>query len=133
MNKVDPTLPPVPLEGLDRATAPDFSYNLVGRYSMPVGDALQTTLQIDYNWRDDLGIEGLSVVEDTMNSLQEAYGLLGARLSLAATDGTWEVALWGRNLADEDYVTNVTTDSVRSWIQLPGLPMSYGIEGTYRW
>jgi iron complex outermembrane receptor protein len=54
-------------------------------------------------------------------------------LSLAATDGAWEVALWGRNLADEEYVTNVTNDNWGSWILLPGQPMSYGIEGTYRW
>ena len=123
----------VPFEGMDRRTAPDFSYNLVGRYTMPVGDALMTTLQVDYNWRDDLGTDDLSVIENTMTSLQDAYGLLGARLSLAATDGAWEVALWGRNLADEEYVTNVTNDNVASWIQLPGQPMSYGIEGTYRW
>ena len=123
----------VPFEGMQRSTAPDFSYNLVGRYTVPVGDALKTTLQVDYNWRDDLGTEDLSVIENTMTSLQDAYGLLGARLSLAATDGAWEVALWGRNLADEEYVTNVTNDNVASWIQLPGQPMSYGIEGTYRW
>lgn len=123
----------VPLEGLDRRMAPDFSYNLVGRYTIPVGDALETSLQVDYNWRDDLGGTGLSVIEDTMDSLQDAYGLLGARLSLATTDGTWEIALWGHNLTDEEYVTNVTNDNVASWIQLPGQPMSYGIEGTYRW
>jgi iron complex outermembrane receptor protein len=118
---------------MDRSTAPDFSYNLVGRYTVPIGDALETTLQLDYNWRDNLGTKDLSVIENTMTSLQDAYGLLGARLSLAATDGAWEVALWGRNLADEKYVTNVTNDNVGSWIKLPGQPMSYGIEGTYRW
>jgi iron complex outermembrane receptor protein len=123
----------VPFEGMDRSTAPDFSYNLVGRYTVPIGDALETTLQLDYNWRDNLGTKDLSVIENTMTSLQDAYGLLGARLSLAATDGAWEVALWGRNLADEKYVTNVTNDNVGSWIKLPGQPMSYGIEGTYRW
>jgi len=123
----------VPLEGLKRRMAPEYSYSLIGRYSIPINDALESTIQLDYNWRDDLGGSGLSVIEDTMSSLQEAYGLLGARLSLASTEGEWEVALWGQNLADEEYITNVTTDDVASWMALPGRPMSYGIEASFRW
>jgi iron complex outermembrane receptor protein len=73
------------------------------------------------------------VIEQTMLSQQEAYGLLGARLALGSNDGRWEVALWGRNLTDEEYIVNVTADDVASWMVIPGQPMTYGIEGSYRW
>jgi iron complex outermembrane recepter protein len=47
--------------------------------------------------------------------------------------GEWEIALWGRNLLDETYVTNATTDDIASWIRLSGQPRSYGIEANYSW
>jgi iron complex outermembrane recepter protein len=123
----------VPLEGMDRPFAPEFSYSVIGRYSVSLGNVLEGTMQVDYNWRDALGGSGLSVIEQTMSDQMKGYGLLGARLSLAPRDGSWEIALWGRNLADEKYITNVTSDDVASWMVLPGQPMSYGIEGTYKW
>jgi iron complex outermembrane receptor protein len=64
---------------------------------------------------------------------QKAYGVLGARLSLGASDDRWEVALWGRNITDEKYTVSVAGDDVASWITIPGQPMTYGIEGSYRW
>lgn len=122
-----------PLEGHKRRMAPDYSYSLIGRYTMPLGESLESTLQLDYNWRDDLGGDGASVIESTMLSEQDAYGLLGARLSLSPVGGSWEVALWGHNLADEEYVVNVTNDNVASWMRIPGQPRSYGIEASYHW
>jgi iron complex outermembrane receptor protein len=123
----------VPLEGLDRRMAPEWSYSTIGQYTVPVGTALQATFQVDYNWRDDLSGSGLTVFEDTLIDEQDAYGLLGARIALAPSDATWEVALWGRNLADEEYVTNVTTDDIASWALMPGQPMSYGLSATFNW
>jgi iron complex outermembrane receptor protein len=123
----------VPLEGLDRRMAPEWSYSAIGRYTVPVGADLQTTFQVDYNWRDDMSGSGLTIFEDTLLDEQDAYGLLGARIALAPPHGAWEVALWGRNLADEEYVTNVTTDDIASWAEMPGLPMSYGLSATFNW
>jgi iron complex outermembrane recepter protein len=72
-----------PLEGSRRQSTPEYSYSLIGRYTVPVCCALESTLQLDYNWRDDFSGQGLSVIEQTMGDQQEAYGLFGARLSLA--------------------------------------------------
>jgi iron complex outermembrane receptor protein len=123
----------VPLEGLDRRMAPEWSYSTIGRYTMPVAADLQATFQVDYNWRDDMSGDGLTAFEDTLLDQQDAYGLLGARIALAPASAEWEVALWGRNLADEEYVTNVTTDDIASWSSMPGRPMSYGLSATWNW
>jgi len=121
------------LEGRKRPYAPDFSYSVAGFYEIPVGSRI-LTLQADYNWRDDRFGDGLSVIEDTILADMDSYGLLGARVTLsAAGDSPWEMALWGRNLLDEEYFVNITTDDIASWIRIPGEPLSYGIELRYRW
>jgi iron complex outermembrane receptor protein len=122
----------VPLESTDRANAPDFSYFLRGEYNVPVG-RFHLSASADYSWRDSLRGFGPSVIEDTLYDQLEAYGLLGARVALSDADGHWNVALWGKNLADEKYFVNIATDDVASWMEIPGQPRSYGIELRYEW
>jgi iron complex outermembrane receptor protein len=122
----------VSLANSDRASAPDFSYFLRGEYVVPVGQFSLST-SVDYSWRDDLFGDGLSVIEDTMFGQLSAYGLLGARVVLSSPDSNWEVALWGKNLADETYFVNVSTDDVASFRELPGEPRSYGVSFRYQW
>lgn len=120
------------LEGRDRPFAPDLTYTLLGRYSVTAGQ-LAWSAQLDYSWRDDRFGTGLSIIEQTMFQQLEDYGLLGARLTVAEAGGQWEAALWGKNLTDENYFVNVTTDDLASWMRLPGEPMSYGVELRYNW
>ena len=40
------------------------------------------------------------------NTYRDAYDLINARIALSEVDGLggqWELALWGKNLADNDY------------------------------
>jgi iron complex outermembrane receptor protein len=122
----------VPLEGTQRFNAPDFSYFLRGEYDIPVG-RFNLSTSLDYSWRDSLRGFGASVIEDTLFDQLKAYGLLGARISLSDSDAHWNVALWGKNLADEKYFVNIATDDVASWMEIPGAPRSYGIELRYDW
>lgn len=121
-----------PLEGRDRPFAPDFTYTLLGRYDFRIGN-YDWSAQVDWSWRDDRSGSGLSIIEQTMFAQLGDYGLLGARISMADPDGRWEAALWGRNLADERYFVNVTTDDLASWMRLPGEPLSYGIDVRFNW
>lgn len=125
----------VPIEGFDRGAAPEFSYSLLGRYEIPL-DTLRLSLQADYSWRGDReGSSGLplSIIERTLYDQLDAYGLLGARVTLADAGGRWEAAAFGRNLTDERYWANVTNDDIASWIALPGEPRSFGVQFRYRW
>lgn len=120
------------LAGRDRPFAPDFTYTLLGRYDFSIG-RYEWSAQVDYSWRDDRFGSALSIIEQTMYAQLGDYGLLGARISMADPDRRWEVALWGRNLADETYFVNVTTDDLASWMRLPGEPLSYGIDFRFNW
>lgn len=121
-----------PLEGRGRPFAPDFTYTLLGRYDLSFG-GYDWSAQVDWSWRDDRSGTGLSIIEQTMLEQLGEYGLLGARISMADRNGRWEAALWGRNLADETYFVNVTTDDLASWMRLPGEPLSYGIDFRFNW
>lgn len=123
----------VSLEGLGRAYSPDLSYSVMARYEHPMAENLSAVFQADYSYRDDFSGDALSVPEEALYGEQEGYGLLNARVALGAQDGQWEVALWGKNLADEEYVANVTTDDLGSYMDIYGRPRSYGVDLTYRW
>lgn len=100
---------------------PEVTYQGAVSYEGPIKDDLNWLGAIDYSYRDDttpplLG-DGYTV---------DAYWLVNAQLGLASTDGSWEVALFARNLFDEDY------DEVRNFftpgadVAAPGLPQTFG-------
>ena len=41
----------------------------------------------------------------------EAYSVVNARLGYRSEDGKWRVTLWGKNIFDEYYTTNVIASS----------------------
>lgn len=60
----------------------------------------------------------------------DSYAVLGGRLGYESSDGQWRVMLWGKNLTDEYYVTNVigASDST-AWFS--GRPRTYGLTVAY--
>lgn len=124
---------PVPIEGLHRTYAPEWSTAAQARYEWHVSGLLAAA-QVNYSWRDDLYNEdsALSAVDLAAFS-QDAYGVLNARVSLTDADAGWDVALIGRNLTEEEYWTTATTDDLASYISNAPRPISWAIEATYQW
>ena len=60
------------------------------------------------------------------------YTVWNARISLAGVDDRWEVALWGKNLGNEDYLEQ---SFVTSFFTITGdlynIPRTYGASFTY--
>lgn len=125
---------PVPIEGLDRGFAPEWSTALQLRYERNLGDNLSGAFQLDYSWRDDLidKDSSLSLLDVAAFDL-ESYEVFNARLSLGALDDSWTVALMGKNLGDEDYWVSTSTDDLGSYPSVPSRPRHWVVEGTYRW
>ncbi|MEH6583776.1 MAG: TonB-dependent receptor [Halioglobus sp.] len=111
--------------------APEHNYNLDLEYvfpSLPFGELSAT---LNYSWQDEKFTSstvtgGEFIVDD--------YGLLNARLALTEipiSTGDLRVALWGRNLDDEDYYVSHFRAGFPSAIW--GEERSYGIDIIYEY
>jgi iron complex outermembrane receptor protein len=99
---LDPDGVEVPIEGLDRSYAPEWSTILRLRYERNITERFIGAVQLDCSWRDDLETEDSTLTRlDYAASSVDSYELLNARLSLAAADDSWTVAAMGKNLTDE--------------------------------
>ncbi|PLW70237.1 hypothetical protein C0039_03245 [Pseudohalioglobus lutimaris] len=89
------------LSGAPLQFAPDYTFNLGVRYDTAISDSLDLGLGVDYLWSDDV------VVANDLDKelIQDSYDKWNARISLAASDGSWVVALIGKNLGDEKTFT----------------------------
>jgi len=97
----------IPLEGKRPVNSPEWTYNGVVRYQQPLFAGWDVIVMSDYRWIDDRFLEATNQVFD----LAEAYWLVNARAALASQDGRWEIALWAKNVFDEDYLTYINNIS----------------------
>jgi len=86
------------VSGSPNQFAPEWSYNLNLDYAIPVGSAMEARAVLNVNYSDDF-FTGPDL--DPILAFQEAYTKVDLRISLGQMDGTWEVALIGKNLTDE--------------------------------
>lgn len=86
-------------------------------------DAL--TFNASYSWQSDLFWNTDNIAR------QEPYGLLDLRVGLAPQDADWEVALYGKNVADKLYRVNAIAFFGEEVSQF-GAPRTYGIDLTWK-
>jgi len=111
--------------------SPEWAFNLNADYRMPLGDTLEARGTLNVNYSDEFFVASDL---DPVYAIQEAYTMVDLRLALGTQDGTWTVALVGKNLTDELISGNsndqplvpgngfASTDRLRS----------YALQGTYR-
>ncbi|EED36020.1 outer membrane protein [Luminiphilus syltensis NOR5-1B] len=111
----------------DFQKTPELSYNIMGTYDFGLSSGGSIITRVAYSWRDDY-------MTDLYNKhwlQQEAFGLLDASLAYVNPEGNLRVAVFGKNLNDEeffDYAADVgTLDSAR-W---GGMPRTYGMRISY--
>jgi iron complex outermembrane receptor protein len=120
----------VRLDGKELANAPQLSYNLRLQYSVDLqGMVLQ--MAVDSSYTD----ERFFTTDNTPVFRDDDYLLTNARIALQAPDGAWEVALWGRNIADEEYRTEGFNQFgfAGSSYHAYGEPANYGISVKLAW
>ncbi|WP_417469083.1 TonB-dependent receptor [Maricaulis sp.] len=101
---------------------PEHQFNIGGELTFDAGpwrDALSARLNYSYHgemfWAPD------------NNFIEEAYGLLDGRLTLTPPNADWTLSVWGKNLTDELYRTNIIPffgDEISRF----ATPRTYGIE-----
>ncbi|MBT8077304.1 MAG: TonB-dependent receptor, partial [Gammaproteobacteria bacterium] len=108
------------LSGSKLRQAPETSYNLLATYNQETGFG-DINYQLEFSHVD----EQLMDYVQPLTVIQE-HSLLDARIGWTSTDSQWEVAIWGKNLTEDDYISH-------SYVIGPGVigvwgpPRTYGI------
>lgn len=101
------------LSGTSLLFTPKFSGGISIDHSKDIDNIGEIRSFVTYSYKGDhllaTGIE------------QDAYFLLNAKVALLSENGNWEVAIFGNNLTDEAFLTNVA-----------GLLSEFGFTGAYR-
>ena len=113
--------------------APDYNFNLSGEYTFLRTSWGHLNGRLDYTYSDDY-VPYLTP-EQNATSMIDGYGVLNGRVSLldipVGNDSVLSVAVWGKNLTDEDYRLN--TIPFGPWtVSFFGDPRTYGLEAVLR-
>jgi outer membrane receptor protein involved in Fe transport len=85
------------LTGKQLQFAPEYTANVGISYATELSSGLLLNAALDYNWTDDVII----AADMDENLIQDSYGKLNARISLASGD-QWQLSLIGKNLTSKD-------------------------------
>ena len=98
------------------------------RYEAEINDDYFTFLQFDGVTRSDYYAKPESL--DLYKI--EGYTLLNTSVVLSPTDENWQLTVWVKNLADEEYYTYINDLSFAgAMIKTPGTPRTYGVKLSY--
>ena len=112
--------------GSELPNSPEFTFSSMARYEWALSGSLVAEVAVMADFQDDVTYD---IVRAPPQAIEGSYWLYDARIGLGAENGRWNVALWGKNLADEEYRTQVTNSSVgygETW----GMPRTYGLTFT---
>jgi iron complex outermembrane recepter protein len=114
------------LGGETLANAPEWTANLAFDHVMSLSDNLELMSHIDFNYTDDQYLA--SDLDE--RSLQDAYTLVNARVALSNSEGSWEVALLGKNLTDKEYFTMMSDSGFQdgAFFGFTGAPRTVAIQ-----
>ncbi|MGE0743274.1 MAG: TonB-dependent receptor [Hyphomonadaceae bacterium] len=121
------TAGPVPA-GNEIPNAPGLSFNARAIYEWNLTGDLVARAQLGADYSD-------GVFKDAINDpiiRADAYWLLDGRIALGSASGDWEVALWGANLADEQYVVQGLNSGLGAGNRTYNAPRTFGISATRR-
>jgi len=132
--------------GNDAPQAPDETYNLGAQLSIPFGSSMEFGARLDWQYVGEMWFHTLQGEEtptiwnvffgpgndqNFSKAKRDAYDTINLRLVLSGEH--WDVAVWGRNIGDEEYLEEVipAVEFGGSFIhQAAG--DAYGAEFTYR-
>jgi iron complex outermembrane receptor protein len=116
------------IDGQQLPYAPRFSGTVAMDWEAFTVYTAIVNLHVDsnYNSKQYLALPN----EDAIS--QGGYALLNGRLSLKSGGGSWEVGIWGRNIADRFYLTNaVDVQGFGFDYRHVGTPRMYGVDAQY--
>ncbi len=111
------------------ANSPPYTVNLALSYDVPLANGGSLRFATDAN-------RAGKHYKEIQNALEiQPQGLWNGSVAWRGPDDRWTVSLWGRNLADEEFIMDtLSTPAQNGWgVIVYGMPRTYGISGEYRW
>ena len=87
------------LAGEPLDNAPEWTISSFLQYSQDVGESLNGSLRLEHSYVDSYFLDQ----DLDPNLVNDEVNLVNLRLALSNRELDWEVALWGRNMLDEEY------------------------------
>ena len=106
-------------EGKQMKNAPEFQANLGFLWTANVGSG-----EISFGGDVAIEDESYALVANNPGALIDPDPIVNARISYAPNGGNWNIALWGKNLTDEEYWKATTSPNVA----YPIAPLTWGVD-----
>ena len=118
------------LAGEDVDNSPEWTVSSFVQYNTAVTADLIAIFRAEHNYIDDFYLD-----QDLDENLKnDSVDLVNLRLTLTNVDKDWEVALWGKNLLNEEYFAfGIDIPTVGGYGGVAAPDMSYGLTLRYNW
>lgn len=110
--------------------SPDQTVSFTGEYTIPLQSSANVRLRAEYFHQSKVFFDAANSSYD--GAFQPGYDVWNGSITYVAPDGTYDVSLYGKNLADEEYYRNVAIQG-RYGLAVPGDPMTYGLRFSWRY
>ena len=114
---------------------PKWSLNGDLNYTHPITDRLNAFVGANLAYRSETSAVFIDTETTTPQAYDAfkipAYTLVDGQLGVESSDGHWRAFIWGKNIFNKFYVTNVirVADVV---VRFPGMPATYGATVSYK-
>ena len=108
--------------------APEWSGGISAVYQLATGGAGTASVRSDVSWQSRVFF---TPVNDAIET-QRAYGLLHLRAGFEPQNRRWEIAVYVRNLANQEYITGTANVPLTAITGRPGAPRHWGTQLTIR-
>ena len=126
----DFVIPDGDFSGNDIPMSPEVTFNGLVQYDVPLNDMGVVTLQLDFNYQDDVFFDAFN------NPLmsEDAYWIWNARVAWVSANDKWEVVAFGRNLGNKEYMVYAFDLSFFGFNEeMIGTPRFFGVDATFRY
>jgi iron complex outermembrane receptor protein len=115
-------------DGLTPAQTPKWSWSLAAQWQAPL---LDTGLEWFAN--GDVSYTGSKYLDPLLDprGLQPSVTLYGARIGISSPTQNWRISIYGKNLTDESYYAQKTTQPLNAFISGGGTATAGGFVGWY--
>lgn len=123
--------------GKRKEYTPEWKGVLTGDFHYPISDGLELRAVVDVQYSD----EYLWTPQLDPRALQDSYTKVNARIALAQAEDSWEIAVVGNNLTDEETIdyggtgvlaSTATGGTGNAYYAFSSRPRYYAIQGIYR-